>query len=411
MNSEVVLNIILIILVADFVLERTLDWLNNKAISPTLPPQAKGIYDEEQYAKMLKYEKETGRFGLLTSTISFLVTFALLYSGFFGWFDGFIRFTFGSHPIYSGLLFFGILGLASDLLTTPFSIYGTFVIEAKYGFNKTTAKTYVLDKIKGWVLGGLIGGLLYAAIVWLYLQFGEQFWIFAWVLIAGFSLIMNMFYASWILPLFNKLSPMEEGSLRDRITQYCAKINYPLTGLFVMDGSKRSTKANAFFSGLGKKKKIVLFDTLIEKLKEEEVEAVLAHEVGHYKKKHIQTSTVISILSTGVTLYIFSLILGNEMISGALGTNQPSFHISLIAFGFLFSPISLVTGLLGNVLSRKNEFEADAFAKETSDSKALSGALKTLAVDSLSNLTPHKAYVFFYYSHPPLLERLRELEG
>ena len=410
MDADLLLKIILGFLVFDFALERWLNWLNNKAMKPKLPEEAKGIYTEKEYRKMLSYEKETDRFSSLVGTISFGVSFYLLSTGFFGWFDGFIRYLYGSNPIVTGLIFFGILGLVSDILTTPLSVYSTFVIEAKYGFNKTTPKLFITDKLKGWLIGGVIGAALYSLIVWLFLTFGENFWIFAWVLISGFSILMSMFYASLILPLFNKLKPLEEGDLKSKINAFCQRINYPLTELFVMDGSKRSTKANAFFSGLGKKKKIVLFDTLIEKLNTEEVEAVLAHEVGHFKKKHILKSTFTSIITTGFYLFVLAQFLNNPLLAEALGTSIPSFHLSILAFGLLFSPISTIIGLFSNVISRKNEFEADAFAKEHSSSQALQNGLKKLAVDSLSNLTPHPYYVFFNYSHPPLLKRLKALE-
>lgn len=410
MNSQTVLYLILFIVCFNFLLERILEILNQKAMSHELPKEAEGIYDKDKYAQMLRYEKETGRFSLLVSVLSFSVMVVLLATGFFGYFDGLIRYYFGSHPILTGLFFFALLGIASDVLTLPFSLYSTFVIEEKYGFNKTTLKTFFTDKLKGWLMGAVIGGGLYALIVWLYLQFGKEVWIFAWAVLGVFMVVMNMFYASWILPLFNTLTPLKEGSLREKIEGYCKKIDYPLSGLFVMDGSKRSSKANAFFSGLGKKKKIVLFDTLLEKLEEDEIVAVLAHEVGHYKKKHIQTSTVLSIFTTGLYLFIFTRFLGSETLAQAMGDTVPSFHISLIAFGFLFTPISMLIGLGLNILSRKNEYEADAFAKSTFSGKALEKGLKKLTVDSLGNLTPHPAYVFFHYSHPPVLKRLKALK-
>ena len=410
MEADLLLKIILGFLVFGFALERWLNWLNNKIIKTQLPEEVVGIYKPEEYQKMLRYEKVTDQFSSLVGTLSFGVSFYLLSIGFFGWFDGLIRYAYGSHPIVNGLLFFGILGFVSDILTTPFAVYSTFVIEQKFGFNKTTVKTFITDKLKGWLVGALMGGLIYSLIVWLFLNFGENFWVYAWVFISLFSILMSMFYASWILPLFNKLTPLPEGELKSKIEGFCIKIKYPLTELFVMDGSKRSTKANAFFTGLGKKKKIVLFDTLIEKLTEEEVEAVLAHEVGHYKKKHILQSTITSIITTGIYLFVFAQFLNSPLLAEALGTSIPSFHISILAFGLLFSPISTIIGLVGNMVSRKNEFEADAFAKEFSNGEALKSGLKKLAVDSLSNLTPHPFYVFFNYSHPPLLKRLKALE-
>ena len=411
MTAELVLLIILSIFTLDFILERILDVLNNRTLKTELPESGKDIYNKDEYSQMLSYEKETGRFSLILSVIGFIVTFLLLFYGFFGWFDSIIR-QFGfTNQIVVGLLFFGVLGFVSDILTTPFSIYSTFVIEEKFGFNKSSYSTFFADKIKGWLLGGLLGGGMYSVMVLLFNYFGTYFWIFAWLVIAGFSIIMNMFYTSLIMPLFNKLKPLEEGELRQKIQLYCNSVNFPLTNVFVIDGSKRSSKANAFFSGLGKQKKIVLYDTLIEKLSQEEIVAVLAHEVGHYKKKHIVLSTILTMLLMGLMLFLLSLTLNNETLAEAIGASTTSFHISLILFGFLYTPISLITGVLMNILSRKNEFEADDFAKNTYQSVHLQSSLKKLAVDSLSNLTPHKGYVFFHYSHPPLLQRIENLKN
>lgn len=409
MEPQQILKLILIFLFADFLLERLLNALNNTSKSAKLPAEAKGIYNAEQYAKMLNYEKHNDKLSSFSSILSFTLIFLLLSSGFFGWLDGMVRFAFGSHPIITGLLFFGILGLGSLIIGLPFEIYGTFVIEKKYGFNTTKVSTFIADKIKSLIISAIIGAILYSVVVYIYLQTEQQFWLYAWIIIASFSVLMGMFYADVILPLFNKLAPLPEGGLRGKILKFSQNVQFPLTEILIMDGSKRSTKANAFFTGLGKKKKIVLFDTLVDKLTEDEVVAVLAHEVGHYKKKHILQSTIISVISTGVYLYIFSLFLSNPSFTDALGAAKPSFHLSILVFGFLFSPISTLLGIGMNILSRKNEFEADEFAKNHSNGQHLNSALKKLAVDSLSPLTPHKAYVFVYYSHPPLLQRLQRL--
>ena len=300
--------------------------------------------------------------------------------------------------------------IVSDLLTIPFQWYGTFVIEEKYGFNKTTVKTFITDKLKGYVLGALIGGAMLSVLIYLINSIGPDFWMWFGILAATFILFVNMFYTSLILPLFNKLTPLAEGELKTSIEEFARKINFPLDNIFVMDGSKRSAKANAFFSGIGKKKKIVLYDTLINNHTTEELVAVLAHEVGHFKKKHIIWSYLISIIQIFFVLFVLSKMVFNENLSIALGGSQQAIHLNLIAFGILFSPISSIIGLLMSMLSRKNEFEADAYAKETFDGKALSNALKKLSVDSLSNLYPHPAYVFFHYSHPPLIQRLEALK-
>jgi len=397
------------IIAFNYLLGRVLSYLNDTMRSTELPQELKGIYDEEKYKKQQEYDKETSRFSLLTSTFSFIIMLLMLMLDGFAWVDG-LAGTITEHSILIVLVFFGILGLASDIIGIPFSLYSTFVIEEKYGFNRTTVKTFLFDKLKGYLLGGIIGGGLLAIFVWFYDTAGEMFWVYAWLLFSGFAMFMTAFYASLIVPLFNKLTPLESGSLRGAIEDYCKKVNFKLNNLFVMDGSKRSAKANAFFSGLGAKKKIVLYDTLINNHTEEELVAVLAHETGHFKKKHTRASMLISILQTGLMLYILSLVIGSPALSQALGVQGQSFHIGLLVFSLLYSPLSMIMGIGMNMLSRKNEYEADAFASETYSGVALASALKKLSVDNLSNLTPHPLYVFFNYSHPTLLQRLNALK-
>lgn len=408
MDSQILLIIILIIISVDFALEQFLDYLNLKNQKEELPNELKDIYDEEKYKKSISYSKANTRFSFLTSTLSFVLFFLLLSTGAFGYLDQWLR-QFVDNQVFLALAFFGIIYIASDLLSLPFQVYGTFVIEEKFGFNKTTAKTFITDKLKGYVLGALIGGLIVGILLYLILFIGENFWIYFWLVIAAFILLVNMFYTSWIIPLFNKLTPLDDGALKQTIENYSAKVNFPLENVFVIDGSKRSSKANAFFSGIGKKKKIVLYDTLINNHTNEELVAVLAHEVGHFKKKHIITGYLLSILQVGIMLFIMSLLIYSPAISQALGAEQLSIPINLMAFGILYTPISKVTGLLMNVISRKNEYEADEFAATTYNGEALQEALKKLSVNNLSNLLPHKWYVFFHYSHPPLLKRLHAL--
>jgi STE24 endopeptidase len=236
-----------------------------------------------------------------------------------------------------------------------------------------------------------------------------MFWIYAWLLAITFTIFMAMFYSSLIVPLFNKQTPLEEGELRDAIKRFTDKVGFKLVNVFVIDGSKRSTKSNAYFTGLGPKKRIVLYDTLINDLSTEEIVAVLAHEIGHYKKRHIYLGLLIGIIQTGLTLFIFSLLISNSSLSAALGGDQPSFHLGLIAFGILYSPISLLTGIMLHQISRHNEYAADRYVKENGDAEALISALKKLSSKNLSNLTPHPAYVFFHYSHPTLLQRIKAL--
>ena len=284
--------------------------------------------------------------------------------------------SFTGNAILAAFIFFGIIMFASDIITTPFDVYDTFKIEEKYGFNKTTRKIFVFDKFKGWLVSALIGGGLLALIIFIYQLTGHLFWIYAWLVVSAFSIFMAMFYSNIIVPLFNKQTPLEEGELRDAISAFSKKVGFKLDNIFVIDGSKRSTKANAYFTGLGSKKRIVLYDTLINDLNTEELVAVLAHELGHNKKKHVIQSLLIGLLQTGVVLFIFGLLINNPNLSKALGVENPNFHIGLVAFGVLYSPISFFTGIFMNMLSRKNEYQADRFAAENYKPEALEGALK-----------------------------------
>ena len=402
--------LIIAIIVFDFLFSRFLEYLNAKNLSPELPETLKDIYDAEKYRQSIEYKKVNSRFELLTSSFSFVLVLLMFVFNGFAWVDAFAR-SFSSNPIIIALIFFGLLILVSDVLNTPFDIYDTFVIEQKFGFNKTTPKTYILDKLKGWLLGAILGGGMLALIIWFYTLTSEWVWLYAWIAVSSFSIFMAMFYSNLIVPLFNKQTPLEEGELRAGIQAFSEKAGFKLKNIFVIDGSKRSTKANAYFTGLGSKKRIVLFDTLINDLTQTEVVAVLAHEVGHYKKKHTLSGLIMGIAQTGIILYIFSLFAGSESLALALGASQSGFHLSLIAFGILYSPISTIVGMGMNVLSRKNEYQADQFAKEYFDGNELISALKKLSVKNLSNLTPHPWYVFFHYSHPTLLQRMEKLKG
>lgn len=409
MEPGTLLLLILSIVIVSYIFDQVLDYLNLRALRKDIPNEIKDFYDAEKYQKSLDYQKEQSRFSFLSSGISFLISASMLALGGFGWLDGFLR-PMISSPIFLALAFFGVIMIVSDIISLPMQWYSTFVIEEKYGFNKTTVKTFITDKLKGYVVGAIIGGGLLSLLLYLTQTIGPDFWIWFGGAAALFILIVNMFYTTLFLPLFNKLTPLEDGELKSAIQAFAQKVNFPVDNIFVMDGSKRSNKANAFFSGIGKKKKIVLYDTLIEKHTQQELVAVLAHEVGHFKKKHIIWSYLLSIVQVFFALYILSLMIFNENLSLALGGQQQAIHLNLIAFGILFSPISGITGLLMSLLSRKNEFEADAYARETYDGEALSNALKKLSVDTLSNLFPHPLYVFFHYSHPPLLQRLKALE-
>ena len=407
--TQIIFYTILAIIIFDFALERFLDYLNSTHWSSKIPKELIGIYDEEKYSKSQLYEKTNSRFSQLTSSFSFVIILIMLFFNGFAFVDSIAR-TFSTNETLISILFFGIIMLASDILNIPFSIYDTFVIEQKFGFNKTTVKTFVFDKIKSWLLMIILGGGILWLIIWFYNISPQNFWLYAWILVASFSIFMVMFYSSLIVPMFNKQTPLEDGELKDAISNFSQKVGFKLDNIFVINGSKRSTKANAYFSGLGAKKRIVLYDTLINDLSTNEIVAVLAHEIGHYKKKHTLYSIAISIIQTGITLYILSLFINNLSLSQALGVEKVSFHIGIIAFGLLYSPISTVIGLLMNIFSRKNEFEADNYASEHFEGKYLINGLKKLSVKNLSNLNPHPLYVFFNYSHPTLLKRIENIK-
>ncbi|MEM7085442.1 MAG: M48 family metallopeptidase [Bacteroidota bacterium] len=408
MTSQTLFFIIIGILILNFIIDKVLDHLNAKRFQDPIPKALEDVYDAAEYRKSQTYKKAKHTFGTLTSSVSIVATLLFFFFDGFAFVDSLAR-SYSENSIVIALVFFGVILLASDLLSTPFSYFNTFVIEEKFGFNKTTRKTFVFDKIKGWIMGGIIGGVLLALIIWFYQTTGEHFWLYAWGLVTLFSLLMNLFYARLIVPLFNKQSPLEKGELRTSIEKYATKVGFDIKNIFVIDGSKRSTKANAYFSGFGREKRITLYDTLINDLNQDEIVAVLAHEVGHYKRKHIIFNLGASILTTGFTLWLLSLFVGNSLLSEALGVSQPSFHMGLIAFGVLYTPISEITGLLMNYLSRKFEYQADDYAKMTYAGPPLVSALKKLSKNSLSNLTPHPAYVFMHYSHPTLLERFENL--
>jgi len=400
---------IIAILIVDFLFEKYLDYLNTTKWSDVLPDEVKGIYDEEKYRKQQAYSRENHRFEMISSSFSMAITLAMFLFFGFALLDGWV-WSITSNAIWAALLFFGVIMLVSDILSVPFEVYDTFKIEAKYGFNKTTPKTFVLDKIKGGLVGAIIGGGLLALVIFIYQKTGDLFWVYAWIVVSAFSIFMATFYSNLIVPLFNKQTPLAEGELRDAIRAFSEKVGFKLDNIFVIDGSKRSTKANAYFTGLGAKKRIVLYDTLMDEMSTDEIVAVLAHEIGHNKKKHVIQGLLIGLLQTGVVLFIFGLLINNPALSRALGVETPNFHIGLVAFGVLYSPISFFTGIFMNMLSRKNEYEADRFAAENYKPGALASALKKLSVNNLSNLTPHKLYVFFHYSHPTLLQRLDHLK-
>jgi STE24 endopeptidase len=408
MKAETLFYIIIAIIIVNFIKDKILDAINAKHYNDPIPEELKDVYNTDEYIKSQAYKATNYKFGIWTSLFSLVLTLAFLLLDGFEYVDNIAR-SYSDKPIIIGLIFFGIIMIASDIITTPFGYYKTFVIEEKFGFNKTTKKLFILDKLKGLAMTVLLGGGIIAVIIWFYQITGHQFWLYAWGIVTVFTVFMNMFYSKLIVPLFNKQTPLEEGDLRNKISDYAESVGFNLKKIFIIDGSKRSTKANAYFSGFGSEKRVTLYDTLVNDLEEEEIVAVLAHEVGHYKRKHIIFNLVTSILLTGLTFYILSIFISNPLLSNAIGVEVPSFHVGLIAFGLLYSPISELTGLLMNYVSRAFEYQADDYAKNTYKAEHLITSLKKLSKNSLSNLTPHKAYVFMHYSHPTLLERIRNL--
>ncbi|HEX7411575.1 MAG TPA: M48 family metallopeptidase [Bacteroidales bacterium] len=408
MTPLTLLIIITIIIIASFIAEQLLALLNYSRMSYPIPDLLRDVYEEDRYRKSQDYHQANFVFSVVKDSLSTLIILAMLWFGGFAYIDSFVI-AFTGNAIWQGLAFFGLLGLASSLLSLPFDVYHTFVIEEKFGFNRTTLVTFIKDLLKGWLLAILFGGGILGAIIALYKATGPNFWFIAWAMVTGFMLLLTYFYSSLIVPLFNKQKPLEQGPLREAIEVFAQKTDFNLSGIFVIDGSKRSTKANAYFSGFGRRKRIVLYDTLISDHSTEELVAILAHEIGHYKYHHTLKGMVAGIFQTGVMLGLFSLIAGNPLLSEALGVAHPAFHLALMTFALLYSPVSQVTGLIMNIFSRKHEYQADAFAATNYNTEHLITALKKLSKSNLSNLTPHPAYVFVNYSHPPLLKRLEAL--
>ena len=408
MTAENWLYLIIGLVIFNYLFSTVLDFINGKNWRTQIPPVMKDYYDEDKYLKAKNYSKEKGKVSLISSSLSTLITLLFLIFNGYGWLDNFLSIYYDIPFLKSGI-FFLVLFILSDFISIPFSCYNTFVIEEKYGFNKTTVKTFVLDKIKGYLIALIIGGILLFGVIYIVSLLENGFWVWLWMSLSVIMLLVNMFYADLIVPIFNKLTPLEHGSLREKIESYTKKVGYSLKNIYIIDGSKRSSKANAFFSGLGPRKTIALYDTLVEKHSEEELVAVLAHEVGHYKKKHVFTSLFLTISQLGLMCFLLELCLKVGEISQALGGKEMVFHFGMVAFGILYSPIGTLLSILMNINSRKNEFEADNYAKTTYNGAALELALKKLSVDSLSNLYPHPFYTFIHYSHPPLLKRLSAL--
>ena len=408
MEPSTLFNILITILLIKFVIDSVLNHLNAKHFNDTLPNDVSDVYEINEYQKSQSYKKTNHNFSKITSLFSLITTLLFFF------FDGFsivdeIARRFSNNIIIITLIFFGIIIIGSDIISIPFSLYKTFVIEEKFGFNKSTKKLFFLDKIKGLLMTIILGGSILSIITWFYEFTGNYFWIYTWLLITTFSVLLNMFYSKLIVPLFNEQTILEEGDLKNEIVKYVNSVGFKANNIYVLNGSKRSTKANAYFSGFGNQKRITLYDTLINDLENNEIVAVLAHEVGHYKRKHILYNLTSSIILTGFALFVLSLFIKTPVLSLALGVSHPSFHIGLIAFGILYSPVSQILGVFMNYMSRNFEYQADNYAKNTFSASPLISSLKKLSKNSLSNLTPHYLYVFFHFSHPTLLDRIKNL--
>lgn len=406
---NIYLVIILVFLIASYILDLIVERLNLKAADPNLPQEFAGYYDAKEYKKSQNYLKENTNFGLIKDTISTLAILLFILFGGFNFVDKIARsLNFG--PILTGLIFAGILMLVMQLLGLLFSCYHTFVLEEKYGFNRTTPRTFILDILKSWLIIVVVGGIVFSFVLWFFAKAGSLAWVYCWLGVSGFQFFLSLIAPVVILPLFNKFVPLEEGALKQEIEQYARKQNFKLKGIFKMDGSRRSSKANAFFTGFGKYRRIALFDTLIAKHSVSELVSVLAHEIGHYKKRHIIKHLVISIVTTAVMFFILSLFIENQRLFAAFKMERTSIYASLFFFGFLYTPISMLFSIFHSFISRRHEYQADAYVVSTyKQPETFISALKKLSVDNLSNLTPHPLKVFLDYSHPPVLKRIQAI--
>jgi STE24 endopeptidase len=400
---------ILAVLILSWFLDLVIEILNLRSLKPELPAEFQGWYDDGKYAASQQYLRETTIFGCIADTFFLILTVAFILLGGFNYVDGIAR-AAGFGEIPTGLCFAGILLLASDIIHIPFSAYGTFVIEERYGFNKTTLKVFVADHLKGWLLAAAIGGPVLALVLWFFQKAGPLSWLWCWGAVTAIQILLMFFAPAVIMPFFNTFTPLADGELKEAIERYAREQRFRMQGIFTMDGSRRSTKSNAFFTGFGRFRRIVLFDTLIAKHSVDELVAILAHEVGHYKKRHVFRMFAMSMATSGIMFFVLSLFLNNPSLSAAFRMEHTSLYATLFFFAFLYAPIEMFFGIGANMLSRRHEFEADGFAASTVKNPVpLITALKKLSVDNLSNLTPHPAKVFFEYSHPPVLERIHRL--
>ena len=397
-------------LIGEYLLSTTSSILNMRNISPNIPDEFKDVYDEEKYKKSQDYLKINTRFGLGTGAFGLILIMGVIHTGFFGYVDEWVQLQTGNF-ILQGLLFFLLLFIAKDIISLPFTIYSTFVIEERFGFNRTTVKIFVTDLFKGYALTLVLGSIILSPILYFFETYQTNGWWIAWSIMTVFMIAIQPLFVHIISPMFNTFTPLEDGPLRNAIDAFSEKVQFPIARIDVMDGSKRSSHSNAYFTGFGKSKRVALYDTLMDDHSENEIVSIVAHEVGHYKKKHIIKGTILGILETGLMLFIFNLIKGDQALYSVFGVENISIYAGLLFFGMLYAPVSLVLSIFTTALSRKNEFEADAFAKEnTQNPEALIAMLKGLAARNLSHLTPHPLTVFLSYSHPPVSQRIEAIK-
>jgi len=399
-----------ILYILDFFWDQFLSYLNRTRMSPVMPEELEGIYDSAEYARQQEYQKENSRFSMISGSFTFAIGVSVLWFGGMGWFDNFLR-AYIENPVLLSVVFFWIISFCLWIISIPFDWYDTFVIEEKFGFNKTTSRTFVADEFKGIALTLVLEGIVLSILVIAFQYIKGFAWMWAWVGVSVFTVTLSFFYSEWIVPLFNKQTPLEGGELRTAIEDFALKTSFSVKDIYIIDGSKRSTKSNAYFAGFGKKKRVVLYDTLTNDLNTEEIVAVLAHEIGHYKKRHVIYHTALSIAVIGLLLWTLTLFLDNPAIAFALGGTTTSFHLSLIGFSLLYAPLSEILTFAIHCISRKHENAADEFTVRYGMGVALIEALKKLSSKSLSNLTPHNFVVFWSYSHPTLLQRMKRCQG
>ena len=402
--------IILVAVIVEYLLGVVSNLLNLSALRPEAPEGLEDVYEPEKYAKSQEYTKVNTGFDLITSTFKLAVLLTFWLFGGFNWLDQIVR-EWELHVILSGVLYIGLLGTAYIVINLPFSIYRTFVIEAHFGFNKTTWGTFVMDRVKALGLAIVLGAPILAAVLAFFEYGGDFAWLYAWVAITIVMLGIQFIAPTWIMPLFNKFTPLEPGELRDSILDYAKSVNFTVNNILVMDGSKRSSKSNAFFTGFGKNKRIALFDTLVENQTVPELVSVLAHEIGHYKKKHVIQSMIVSVVNGLIVFFLLSIFLRSEGLFDAFFMDEMSKYAGLLFFTLLYTPVDIVLSMALQYVSRRHEYEADRWSVETyGRPEELSGSLKKLSQDNLSNLGPHPFYVFLNYTHPPLKERIRAIE-